>query len=101
MHVRIYKPAKTAMQSGRAKTKSWRLDFEPQVPVAPDPLMGWNGSSDTNRQVTLEFGNKEDAVEYAKNNGYTYTVTPANERHVKPKAYSDNFAFDRRRPWTH
>ena len=101
MHVRIFKPAKTAMQSGRAKTKDWCLVFEPQDPVSPDPIMGWNGSSDTSRQVKLEFETKEDAVEYAKNKGYTYTVMPANERRIKPKAYSDNFAHERRRPWTH
>ena len=86
MHVRIYKPAKTAMQSGRAKTRDWWLVFEPQDPVAPDPIMGWNGSGDTRRQVKLEFESKEHAIEYAKKQGYTYTVMPANERRIKPNS---------------
>ncbi|HAT34799.1 MAG TPA: ETC complex I subunit, partial [Rhodospirillaceae bacterium] len=55
MHVRIFRPAKTAMQSGRAKTKDWLLVFEPQDRATPDPIMGWNGSADTRRQVRLEF----------------------------------------------
>lgn len=101
MHVRIYKPAKTAMQSGRAKSKYWVLVFEAQDRSTPDPIMGWNGSADTRRQVRLEFDSEEAAVEYAKAQGYTYTVTPAKERRIKPKAYADNFAFHRRQPWTH
>ena len=101
MHVRIYKPAKTAMQSGRAKAKDWLLVFEPRDRSTPDPIMGWNGSADTNRQVRLEFDSQDAAVEYAKSQGYTYTVSAAKERKIKPKAYADNFAFHRRQPWTH
>ncbi|MBE89133.1 MAG: oxidoreductase [Rhodospirillaceae bacterium] len=101
MHVRIYKPAKTAMQSGRAKIKDWVLVFEPSDRSTPDPIMGWNGSTDTKRQVRLEFESQESAVEYAKAQGYTYTVAQAKERKIKPKAYADNFAFHRKVPWTH
>ena len=71
MHVRIYKPAKTAMQSGRAKIKDWVLVFEPSDRSKPDPIMGWNGSTDTKRQVRLEFESQESAIEYAKAQGYT------------------------------
>ena len=74
MHVRIYKPAKTAMQSGRAKIKDWVLVFEPSDRSTPDPIMGWNGSTDTKRQVRLEFESQESAIEYAKAQGYTYTL---------------------------
>jgi len=101
MHVRIYQPTKTAMQSGRAKLKDWVLVFEPSDRSTPDPIMGWNGSADTNRQVRLEFESQETAVEYAKAKGYTYTLAQAQKRKIKPKAYADNFAFHRREPWTH
>jgi len=101
MHVRIYRPTKTAMQSGRAKTKDWMLTFEPSDRSAPDPIMGWNGSADTKSQVRLEFDSQEAAVEYAKAEGFTFTVQASKERKIKPKAYADNFAFKRRQPWTH
>lgn len=100
-HVRIYKPAKTAMQSGQAKTKRWVMVFEPTGRSTPDPIMGWNGSADTGRQVTVRFDSKEDAVAYARKKGYTYTVREAKSRTVKPKAYADNFATARRQTWTH
>ena len=72
-HVRIFQPAKTAMQSGRAKTKGWVMVFEPSDATRPDPIIGWNGSADTSRQVRLTFDSKEDAIEHARKNGFTYT----------------------------
>ena len=101
MEVRIFKPAKTAMQSGRAKTKDWVMEFEPADASTPDPLMGWQGSSDTRRQVHLHFHSEEDAVAHAKKHGYSYTVQRPKERRIKPKAYADNFAYGRKFPWTH
>jgi hypothetical protein len=100
-HVRIYRPAKTAMQSGRGKTKGWVMVFEPTGRSAPDPIMGWNSSADTRRQVTLHFDGKEEAITHARSNGYTYTVHEPKERRAKPRAYADNFATDRLEPWTH
>ena len=94
--VRIFRPAKTAMQSGRAKTKQWTLEFVPGAREEPDPLMGWAGSPDTRNQVRLSFDTKDEAVAFAERNGYGYTVAddvPA--RKPKPKSYSDNFRFDR------
>ena len=101
MEVRIFKPAKTAMQSGRAKTNNWVLEFEPQDAARPDPLMGWTGSADTSKQVRLNFESKEEAISYAKKHGYAYTVQEERSRAIKPKAYADNFAYDRIAPWTH
>ena len=101
MHVRIYKPAKTAMQSGRGNTKSWALEFEPSARGNPDPLMGWTSSPDTRRQVKLRFASEEEAVAYAQEKGYTYTVLRDHVRKIKPKAYADNFAYSRIEPWTH
>ena len=91
--VRIYKPAKTAMQSGRANTKAWVVEHEPGDAVRVDALMGWSGSRDTKRQVRLRFATKEEAVAYAKRSGFEYRVVEAKERSLKPKSYADNFAF--------
>ena len=101
MHVRIYRPAKNAMQSGRSKTKHWVLEFEPSAAASPDPLMGWTSSSDTKRQVKLNFESEAEAVAHAREKGYTYTVVKRNERKVTPKSYADNFAYSRVEPWTH
>lgn len=99
--VRIFRPAKTAMQSGRAKTHEWVLEFEPKDAARPDPLIGWVGSADTRKQLRLTFETMEEAVAHAKRNGYVYTVQQPKERQVKPKAYADNFASNRPMPWTH
>ena len=98
---RIYIPAKTAMQSGTAGSKSWVLDFEQASPRTIEPLMGWTSSSDTRQQVRLRFDTKEEAVAYCEHNGIPYQVFEPNppKRHVM--AYADNFAWSRRTPWTH
>ena len=101
MRVRIFKPAKTAMQSGTAQTKAWVLEFEPQAGKTPDPLMGWASSTDTCRQVRLEFDSKADAIAYAVQRGYAYTVREPKERHPVAKSYADNFRFGRKGAWTH
>jgi len=62
MVARIYKPAKTAMQSGKANTKAWVLDFEPEQPPEVEPLMGWTSSGDMRQQIRLRFDTKEEAV---------------------------------------
>lgn len=100
-HVRIFKPAKTAMQSGRGKIRDWVMVFEAEDKQAPDPIIGWVGSSDTGRQVRLTFETQEEAVAHARKNGYTYTLREPHQRRIKPKAYADNFAYTRREPWTH
>jgi hypothetical protein len=100
MKVRIYKPAKTAMQSGLGKTKEWLLESEP-APKILDPLMGWTGSRDTMQQVQLQFNTLDDAKAYAEKEGWQYTVEPPSKRHIRPKAYADNFAYNRIGRWTH
>ncbi len=47
MFARIFKPAKTAMQSGRAKTSRWVLEFEAEAARRIDPLMGWTSADET------------------------------------------------------
>ncbi len=101
MAARIYRPAKTAMQSGKAKTHLWVLDFEPEAERSVEPLMGYTSSSDMKQQIRLYFDTKEDAVSYAERNGMDYRVKDAKERKVRGAAYADNFRFNRVAPWTH
>lgn len=101
MVARIYRPSRTAMQSGRAKTKRWVLDYEPEAPRTVEPLMGYTSSGDMKGQLRLSFDTCEEAVAYAKQNGIAYRVIEAHDRKTKPMAYADNFRFDRLGPWTH
>ena len=80
MRARIYKPSKTAMSSGLAKTKSWILEFMPESTSEIDPLMGWTSSGDTQSQVTLTFETKQAALDYAKENGIDAQVAEPNKR---------------------
>ena len=98
---RIYKPAKTAMQSGTAKTKLWVLDFEEEVAKEVEPLMGWTSSADTRQQVRLRFASKEEAIAYCEHHNIPYRVFDPKPPKRRIIAYADNFAFSRRTPWTH
>lgn len=101
MQVRIFRSPKTAMQSGRANTKRWVLEYEPQCGREVEPLMGWVSSRDTRQQVRLFFESEAEAVAYAERNNYMYTVERPRERSIRPKAYADNFAYTRVGRWTH
>jgi hypothetical protein len=101
MTARIYRPAKTAMQSGLAKTKIWLLDYEPASQREVEPLMGWTGSGDMLSQVKLWFESKEEAIAYAEKNGIPYRVYEPHPRAMSKKSYSDNFKFGRLGSWTH
>jgi hypothetical protein len=101
MVARIYSPARTAMQSGMAKTGYWVLDFEPEKPRKIDPLMGYTSSGDMKSQIRLTFPTKEEAVAYAEREGLQYRVEEPNEPRRRQISYSDNFRYDRRTPWTH
>ena len=91
MKAKIYKPAKTAMQSGRAKYNKWVLKFLNQKNQLKDTMMGWNGGSSTISQIELKFSSKEEAVNYAKKNKIDYEVLETSERKVINKSYADNF----------
>ena len=91
MVARIYRPARTATQSGRAKTLRWVLEMEPRSPKEADPLCGWIGSDDTEQQVQLRFPSKEAALAYARRQGIEFRVHEPHERVVRPKSYADNF----------
>jgi hypothetical protein len=83
------------MQSGRAGTRRWVLEYEPATPRDPDPLMGWSSARDTLNQVRLRFATLEDAKQYADKHGFDYTVIEPQERAFKPKNYAENFRYDR------
>jgi hypothetical protein len=91
MVARIFRPAKTATSSGRAKTLQWVLEMEPKAPKVADPLIGWIGSGDTEQQLQLRFPTKEAAIAYAKRKSIEYRVFEAHRRQVVPKSYADNF----------
>jgi hypothetical protein len=101
MRARIYRPAKSSMQSGRRNTKVWVLEYEPESPREPDPLMGWTSSDDMRSQLLLEFETAEQATAYAERHGIPYQVFEPHLTAQRPKSYSDNFRFDRKIPWTH
>ena len=101
MTARIYRPARTAMQSGTAKTKAWVLDYEPEQPRVIEPLMGWTSSTDMKQQVRLSFDTKEEAVAYCEREGIAYQVFESTPPQRKVISYSDNFAYGRRGAWTH
>jgi|SRR5690606_32246485 len=101
MTARIFKPAKNAMQSGKAKTKAWMLEYEPQRPREIEPLMGWTSSADMKQQIRLSFDTKEEAIAYCERYGIPYQVLEPHEPAPRSIAYADNFAYSRRTPWTH
>jgi hypothetical protein len=101
MLAKIYRPAKNAMQSGKAGTKAWRLEFEPRLAPRPDPLMGWISSADPDGQVRMTFDTKEAAIAFARLHDIPHQVIETPTSTPQIKAYSDNFAFRRREPWSH
>lgn len=103
MRARIYQPAKTAMQSGTAKTHGWVLEFAPASAREVDPLMGWTSSDDTQAQVKLRFDTAEAAEAYAKSKGIDYDIVQPKARKpiIRQRGYGENFATDRKGAWTH
>ncbi len=98
---RIYQPAKTAMQQGRAKTRKWVLEYEPASRRDPDPLMGWSSAEDTLNQILLRFDTLDEAVAFADAHAIQYTLTEPQQRTPKAKSYADNFRYDRVRTSGH
>ena len=87
---KIYKPSKTAMQSGTRNTKNWLLEFD-TLDTGTNPLMGWETSEDTMSEVKLEFPTKEEALNYAKKNNIDYYIVEPQKNKIVKKSYSDNF----------
>jgi hypothetical protein len=101
MRARIFEPAKSAMQSGKALTKKWLLEYEPEQPREIDPLMGWTSSADMRQQIQLQFDTREEAVAYCEAHSIRYQVFEPHRPMARLKSYSDNFRYDRKIPWSH
>jgi len=101
MTARIYRPARTAMQSGTAKTKEWVLDYEPEQPRMVEPLMGWTSSADMKQEICLQFDSKEEAIAFCEREGIPYQAFDSKPRARQRISYADNFAYPRREAWTH
>jgi hypothetical protein len=102
MEARIFRPSKSAMQSGRGGTRGWVLELvNPDAKRRPDPLMGWTSIDDTSEQVRLHFDTREQAIAYAEREGLNFTVEEARDRTRLIKSYAENFSADRKQPWTH
>ena len=91
MKARIFQKPKNAMQSGRAGTQRWMLEFAPAEARKADPLMGWAGSGDTQRQLRLGFTTRDEALAYAEREGLEVEIIPTPTRRLKIQAYADNF----------
>lgn len=103
MRAKIYQPARTAMQSGTAKTSGWVLEFAPATAREVDPLMGWTSSDDMDSQVRLRFDTVQAAQDYAAAQGIEVDVQIPKTRKqiIRPRGYGENFATDRKGAWTH
>jgi len=101
MSAKIYRPAKTAMQSGKAKTHQWVLEFDQESPRKIDPIMGYTSSGDMRQQLKLTFESQEQAEAYATRSGIEYRVIVPKEVTRQTLSYTDNFRFNRNQPWTH
>ncbi len=101
MGARIYMPARTATQSGTARSKVWILEFDAESARQIEPLMGWTSSGDMKSQIQLKFATKEEAMAYAKRNGLAYRVEEPAVAQRKTQSYSDNFKSSRLNQWTH
>ncbi|KAG9238491.1 ETC complex I subunit conserved region-domain-containing protein [Amylocarpus encephaloides] len=94
-NVRIYRPAKTATQSGEWHGHHWRMDWDilQKGHRWENPLMGWQSSGDFMQGTHMNFKTKEDAVRFAEKQGYEYFVQVPNTRKIAPKAYANNFLW--------
>lgn len=93
MKVKIFKPSRSAMQSGMGKTHEWILEFDPLTKRTPEPLMGWSQADDTLNQIRMVFPSSDAAVIYAQKQGWEYAVAVEKVKKVRPRNYSDNFRY--------
>ncbi|XP_022105217.1 NADH dehydrogenase [ubiquinone] iron-sulfur protein 4, mitochondrial-like [Acanthaster planci] len=93
--VRIFIPAKNAMQSGTNNTHQWKLEFETRERWE-NPLMGWASTADPLSNVALSFRTKEEAASFAEKNGWWYEIEELPSRAMRPKSYGANFSWDKK-----
>ncbi|MDE2167267.1 MAG: ETC complex I subunit [Alphaproteobacteria bacterium] len=101
MQVRVYKPSRSTMQAGLGATRYWILEYPPEAPRTPDPLMGWTSARDTRRQIRLRFESLGQALDFARGHGLEVDLEDAHAARRAHMSYADNFACDRLVPWSH
>ena len=87
---KIYKPTKSAMQSGKRNSKNWILEHDTEN-NSYNPLMGWESSKDMMNEVKLEFETKDQAINYAKKNNILYYIVEPKKAKIIKRSYTDNF----------
>ena len=92
-NVRIYRPSKNAMQSGRALTDHWVLEYELETARRPEPLMGWTASGDTDNQIQLQFPTRDAAVDFSRKNGWTMDIEDEQPRKIVPRNYATYYTW--------
>ena len=97
LKVKIYQPAKTAMQSGKSKTKRWVLEYTKSDVQYIEPVMNWTGTEGVRSQVKLYFDTQQEAIDFANDNGFDYELIEPKPKKTKPKSYMSNFATDLKR----
>ena len=95
MKVKIYKPFNTASQSGFSKFKYWIVEFPKDNNLGSEPLMGWQKSDNTHKQIQLKFESLEQALLYVEKNKLDYTLIKEKKKKFKIKSYSDNFKYNK------
>ena len=98
---RIYQPSRTAMQSGKRKTRAWLLEYERMRGIHPDGLMGWQSSGDMSAQIKLKFPTQQAAIDYCVARDIDFVVIESASHAPRLKSYADNFAYARTESWTH
>jgi len=93
MKVKIYKPSKNAMQSGKANSSQWVMEYELETPRVAEDKMGWVSAGDTLSQMKIKFDSKDEAIGFAKKEGFEYSVNENHQRKLKPRNYVDNFKY--------
>ncbi len=101
MRARIYQPAKSAMQSGRANSDRFVLEFEPNSAGSVDPLMGWVSGGIDSGQIRLHFSSAAEAASYCRAHGIDFELAESAPVSRKPKSYAENFSANRKIPWSH
>ena len=86
----IYKPTKSAMQSGDSK-EYWLLEFDESYEKYIEPHLGYTGSKDTKQQLRMKFPNKDAAVKFAQEENIEFEVIEPKSADIQIKAYADNF----------
>ena len=101
MYAKIYKAEPSAMTSGRANAGVWMLDFQSTKPRVIDALTGNTRNVDTRSQLDMKFESKDAAISYAQANNIPYRIIDRPKSKRISRSYADNFAFERKLPWTH